>query len=54
MQALLRFLENESGSTAVEYGLLATIISVIAIGSMIAMGGSLRGFFEAMVAGLIL
>jgi len=47
-----RLFKNESGTTTIEYGLIVTILSVIAIGSMIAIGGSVAGFFANASAGL--
>ena len=39
------FLKDESGATAIEYGLIAALISVAAIAAMTAVGGSLQGTF---------
>lgn len=40
------FLRDESGATAVEYGLIAALVSVAGIGALTLMGGSLRSIFE--------
>jgi pilus assembly protein Flp/PilA len=45
MKTLNRFLKNEEGTTAIEYGLIAALISVAAIAAMTAVGGSLTGTF---------
>ncbi len=45
-----RFLSKESGATAIEYGLIAALISVAAIAAMGAMGDSLQSLFNT-VAG---
>jgi pilus assembly protein Flp/PilA len=45
-------LRDESGATAIEYGLIAALVSVAAIGALTAMGGSLKGMFEAVSAAL--
>ena len=37
---------DESGATAIEYGLIAALVSVAAIGALTAMGGSLQSMFE--------
>lgn len=37
---LKRFLKDETGSTAIEYGLIATFIAVAIIGSLSAIGNS--------------
>jgi pilus assembly protein Flp/PilA len=36
---------DESGATAIEYGLIAALVSVAAIGALTAMGGSLKDMF---------
>lgn len=38
-------LKDESGATAIEYGLIAALVSVAAIGALTAMGGSLQSMF---------
>ena len=39
------FINDESGATAIEYGLIAALVSVAAVGALTAMGGSLTGIF---------
>lgn len=39
------FLNNESGATAIEYGLIAALIAVAAIAAMSAIGTNLNGTF---------
>jgi len=41
-----RFLKDESGATAIEYGLIAALIAVAAIGAMSSLGGSLENTFN--------
>ncbi|MEM7464728.1 MAG: Flp family type IVb pilin, partial [Pseudomonadota bacterium] len=38
MKLVSRFLKNESGATAIEYGLIAALISVAIIGGATAVG----------------
>ncbi len=38
--------KDESGATAIEYGLIAALVSVAAIGALTAMGGSLNTMFQ--------
>ncbi len=40
-----RFLKDESGATAIEYGLIAAIISVAIIGSLGSVRDALKGTF---------
>jgi pilus assembly protein Flp/PilA len=37
---------NERGATAVEYGLLVTLIAIFIIGAVTLLGGNLSAFFE--------
>jgi pilus assembly protein Flp/PilA len=41
-----RFLKDESGATAIEYGLIAALISVALIGGASALGDSLDTTFD--------
>ena len=40
-----RFIANEDGATAIEYGLIAALVSVAAITALSAMGDSLDSLF---------
>ena len=42
-----KFIADESGATAIEYGLLAALVSVAAIAALTAMGGSLDTMFTS-------
>ena len=42
-----RFVKDESGATAIEYGLIAALIAVAAIGAMGAIGTKLGTTFNA-------
>lgn len=46
MNIFARFAQDESGATAIEYGLIAALISVVIIGAVAALGGSLNQVFE--------
>ncbi len=41
----VRFVQNESGATAIEYGLIAALMSVGIIAGITALSGSLSGAF---------
>lgn len=41
-----RFLRNESGATAIEYGLIAALISVVIIAALTLVGGNLNAKFN--------
>ncbi|MPY75589.1 MAG: Flp family type IVb pilin [Alphaproteobacteria bacterium] len=43
---LKNLLKDESGATAIEYGLIAALVSVAAIGALTAMGSSLESMFN--------
>lgn len=44
--SLIRLLKNEDGATAIEYGLIAALIAVAAIGAFTAVGTSLTSTFN--------
>ncbi len=41
IKKMIQFLKDEQGATAIEYGLLAALISVVIIASATAVGGAL-------------
>jgi pilus assembly protein Flp/PilA len=49
---LARFLQNESGVTAIEYGLIAALISVVIIGAAGIVGTNLAAVFTNIAAQL--
>ena len=49
---LTRFLKDESGATAIEYGLIAALISVVIIGALTTLGTSLNTDFASVSAAL--
>jgi len=46
MERFLRLIRNEEGATAIEYGLIAALISVAAIGAMQGIGNKLNTTFN--------
>ena len=44
---LIRFKKDESGATAIEYGLIAALISIVVIVALGAVGDQLNLVFEA-------
>jgi pilus assembly protein Flp/PilA len=47
MSKLFAFLKDESGATAIEYGLIAAGISVVIIATVNAIGNTLNGKFTS-------
>ncbi len=45
MSLLGLFLRNDSGATAIEYAVIAVLVSVAAVGAMTALGGKLTDTF---------
>ncbi len=49
---LATVIKEDSGATAIGYGLIVALVSVVAIGALTAMGGSLDTTFQAASDGL--
>jgi pilus assembly protein Flp/PilA len=49
---LKRFVRDESGATAIEYGLIASLIAVTIIVSVSALGNKLQGTFNEVAGNL--
>ncbi len=47
LKLITRFQADVSGATAIEYGLIAALVSVASIGALSLMGGSLDTMFTA-------
>jgi len=45
-QMIARFLKDEEGATAIEYGLIAALISIAAIAAMTNVGNNLKNIFN--------
>jgi len=52
MKNLIGFFKDEDGATAIEYGLIAALVSVAAIGALTAMGDNLSTMFETVSSAL--
>jgi pilus assembly protein Flp/PilA len=52
MNLISRFVRDESGATAIEYGLIAALIAVVIIGALQAVGTSLTAKFTAVSTAL--
>lgn len=42
---IARFLKNESGATAIEYGLIAALISVVMVSVLVTLGPEIKSTF---------
>ena len=42
-----RFVRDESGATAIEYGLIAALVAVVIIGALSALGSGLTNTFQS-------
>ena len=52
MKTMVRFLKAEEGATAIEYGLIAALISVASIAAMSALGIQLGTLFTSITTSL--
>ncbi|UZF91536.1 Flp family type IVb pilin [Bosea sp. NBC_00550] len=48
-----RFVKDESGATAIEYGLIAALIAVVCIATWTTIGSNLKARFQEVESGLI-
>lgn len=46
-EQIVRFLKDEDGATAIEYGLIAGLIAVGIIAALTTLGGDLSSFFKS-------
>ena len=47
-----RLIKSENGATAIEYGLIASLIAVVIIGAVTALGTTLSAKFSAITSAL--
>jgi pilus assembly protein Flp/PilA len=52
IQKLVRPVQNVQGATAIEYALIASLISVVAIGAMTAVGNGVMNTFNTVAGSL--
>lgn len=53
MKAFVKsFVKSESGATAIEYGLIAALVSVVIITAVTTMGGNLENTFDSIATAL--
>ena len=52
MKFFKKFIRNEKAATAIEYGLLASLIAVAIIVPVTAVGGALKDVFETLTTSL--
>jgi len=52
MRNLIRFVTSDEGATAIEYGLIASLIAVAIVAALTALGGGLTGVFGQIQAAL--
>lgn len=52
MKTLTRFVSDDDGATAIEYGLIAALIAVVIIGAVTVVGTSLSTTFTSVSTGL--
>ena len=52
MRFIRKFFKDDSGATAIEYGLIAALVSIAAIAAMGAMGNELGNMFNTVASEL--
>jgi pilus assembly protein Flp/PilA len=46
MEKLIKFLKDDKGASAVEYGLLVALIAAVIVGAVTLLGGNLKATFD--------
>jgi pilus assembly protein Flp/PilA len=52
MTKFMQFVRDDSGATAIEYGLIAALISVVIIAAVTLVGGNLSSTFQSVATSL--
>lgn len=52
MRNLIRFVKQEEGATAIEYGLIASLIAVAIVGVLVTLGPKLSNVFQTVQTSL--
>ena len=52
MSKMIGFFKNEEGATAIEYGLIASLIAVAIVGVLVTLGPKLSGVFTTVQTNL--
>jgi pilus assembly protein Flp/PilA len=52
MSKLIHFVKNEEGATAIEYGLIASLVSVVIVAALLALGPALSATFNKITTNL--
>ena len=52
VSTFVKLMKNESGATAIEYGLIAALIAVAAVATMTTVGKNLSGVFGSVASSL--
>lgn len=52
LQKVMKFIRDEEGATAVEYGLIVGLIAVLLVGALTLIGTDLDGMFDAVVTAI--
>jgi pilus assembly protein Flp/PilA len=47
-----KFIANENGATAIEYGLIAALVAVVIIGGLTSVGNNLNALFGSVAGSL--
>ena len=52
LSSITRFLRDEEGATAIEYGLIAGLIAAVLVGVLTSLGTEIRDKFQAILTAL--
>ena len=52
MKNIMRFMKQEDGATAIEYGLIASLIAVVIVAALTSLGTGLKSTFTTVAGSL--
>ena len=52
MRTIMNFMKDESGATAIEYGLIASLIAVVIVAALTSLGSGVKTTFSTIATSL--
>jgi len=52
MRSIMKFMKDENGATAIEYGLIASLIAVVIVAALTSLGTGVKSTFTTVASSL--